>query len=132
MILQYSSLIRLFLDFKLQNQEIISSDVDIRRIVGYIQLPPPLNFFTELEIFLPKHFLILNSRTTVLCSFQIRCISYSSKDPSVGYNKWDTLYTTSNIQCILVNVKYLRGITEDQMNITSICRKDLVFNCLEI
>lgn len=29
MILQYSSLIRLFLDFKL-NQEFISSDVDIR------------------------------------------------------------------------------------------------------
>lgn len=56
MILQYSSLIRLFLDFSLQNQEIISSDVDIRGIVGYIRLPPPLNFFTELEIFLPKHF----------------------------------------------------------------------------
>lgn len=66
MILQYSSLIRLFLDFKL-NQEFIS--VDIRGIVGYIRLPPPLNFFTELEIFLPKHFLSLNSRTTVLCSF---------------------------------------------------------------
>lgn len=94
MILQYSSLIRLFLDFKL-NQEFIS--VDIRRIVGYIRLPPPLNFFTELEIFLQKHFLILNSRTTVLCSFYIRCISYSSKDPNVGYNKWETLYTTSKI-----------------------------------
>lgn len=69
MILQYSLLIRLFLDFNLQNQEFISSDVDIRGIVGYIRLPPSLSYFTELEIFLPKHFLILNSRTTVLCSF---------------------------------------------------------------